>query len=47
MNFTDCRLRARRERGRVEDALAAAGWPWIPAISRWIDDLVALEERAA
>jgi hypothetical protein len=47
VNPTDDRLRARRERGRVEDALARAGWPWISAISRWIDDLVDREENAA
>jgi hypothetical protein len=41
------RLRARHERGRVEEALARAGWPWsIPAMSRWLDELWHVEERA-
>jgi hypothetical protein len=42
----DARRRARHERGRVEDALARAGWPWIPAMSRWLDELWHVEERA-
>jgi hypothetical protein len=37
---------ARELRGQVEDALAAAGWPWRPALSRWIDSLVIAEEQA-
>ena len=44
---TDERLRARRERGRIEDVLDAAQWPRIPSVSRWIDVLVDLEEREA
>jgi hypothetical protein len=44
---SDARRRARRERGRVEEALARAGWPWsIPAMSRWLDELWHVEERA-
>jgi hypothetical protein len=36
--------RPRLERGRLEDALARAGWPWSSRVSLWIDDLVLAEE---
>ncbi len=39
--------RARPERGRIEEALARAGWPWIRLISFWIDGLVVEEEERA
>lgn len=39
--------RARLERGRLEDALARAGWPWIRSASLWVDDLVLEEEGPA
>ena len=35
----------RELRSGVEDALDAAGWPWSPALSRFLDSLVLLEER--
>jgi hypothetical protein len=39
--------RARLERGRLENALARAGWPWILSVSLWIDYLVIEEEERA
>lgn len=35
----------RELRSGVEDTLDAAGWPWSPALSRFLDSLVFLEER--
>ncbi len=37
-------MQARAARRVVEDALAAAGWPWSLRLSRWIDVLLRLEE---
>jgi hypothetical protein len=33
-------------RGEIEIVLDAVGWPWRPQLSRWIDLLLVLEERA-
>jgi hypothetical protein len=38
---------SRAARRVVEDALDAHGWPWSLRLSRWLDALVVLEERAS
>jgi hypothetical protein len=38
---------SRAARRVVEDALDADGWPFSVTLSRWIDALVVLEERAS
>jgi hypothetical protein len=37
---------ARAARADVEAALDATGWRWSLALSRWLDALLVLEERA-
>jgi hypothetical protein len=37
----------RAARAEIEAALDAAGWPWKPLLSRWIDALLVLEDEGA
>ena len=43
----ELQVQARAARRLVEDVLEHAGWPWWPGLSRWVEILLVLEERAA
>jgi len=42
--MTPARASAQEARRITEAVLDAAGWPWAPQVSRWIDLLVEIEE---
>jgi hypothetical protein len=46
VTLTQRRRQARAARAIVEAALDETGWPWSSRLSRWLDALLALEERA-